>query len=295
MKRTQRPPFKDILVVDDADTIRAMADHPDLDRRLEKHGPLNRFLLNRAVHSLSWKGHRFPGITPRDDKGRIALHEHAWEKFNANAPAMAAGPAELEEAAAWIRNGTPGRQPGVLAQQIIGRFFNPTFHATPESWKAALTLSEESNANRLKLTWGKLTGKYRRAKETLASTVNGDLLAMHGIGVAVHNLALSIQHLRSFYLDEAIRKSLTPELAVERSLMPPPVLLRQALANGAANGCPFSKYTLILLRLREANEKKANKARDLLFMTDHWSRCPADQWIPAVIAGIWKRVMLPAT
>jgi hypothetical protein len=114
---------------------------------------------------------------------------------------------------------------------------------------------------------------------------------MHGIGIALHNLLASIHTLRLLYDDAANRKNLTPEDAVHLSLSPPPVVLRQSLHKGAASGCPYSRFTLFMLKLKEANYN--NNAKDLIFMTNSWSRCPAENWIPAVISGIWKRVMLP--
>ena len=82
---------------------------------------------------------------------------------------------------------------------------------------------------------------------------------------------------------------MTPETAVEQSLSAPPVVYRQALAEGAAAGCPYSKFTLFLLKLKDANGD--NLAKDMVFMSGTWSRCPAEQWIPAVISGTWKRVV----
>ncbi len=78
-------------------------------------------------------------------------------------------------------------------------------------------------------------------------------------------------------------------MAVEQSLSAPPVVYRQALQEGAVAGCPYSKATLFLLKLQDAN--RDHQAKDMIFMTGTWSRCPAEQWIPAVIAGTWKRVI----
>jgi hypothetical protein len=289
MKRLKFPPFKDILIVDDAATIHALIKNEQVDRRFELHFLLNRFHIKRALRNLSYKGVRFPHMTTRNDAVRLARHDQLWERFNANVATMASGPDELEAVAGWIRHGTPDQEPGILVQQIIGQFFNPNFQATSGSWAAALILHEDaSSKNLLKILWWRLRGKGRRAKELLASTVNDDMVAIHGIGVAVHNLVASVLRLRSLYADNAIKKKLTPDEAVDLSLTAPPVVLRQALAKGAANGCPFSKYTLFLLKLKDANQD--NKAKELIFMTDSWSRCPAEHWIPAVIAGIWKRV-----
>jgi hypothetical protein len=167
----------------------------------------------------------------------------------------------------------------------------PAFHATTESWEAALIFHEDaSSTNLLKMVWWQLLGKARRAKKLLGSMVNEDIVAMHGIGVALHNLVASVHKIRLLYEDSTTKKSLTPEKAVDLNLSAPPVVLRQASSKGSAGGCPFSKFTLLMLKLKEANQD--NKAKDLIFMTNSWSRCPAERWIPAVIAGIWTKLML---
>jgi hypothetical protein len=290
MKKRLRS-FSNVVVVDDAATIRTLNADENVDRQFKLHNSLNRFIIKRVLQSFTYNGTRFPHMLPRNDEVRIARHSLLWDSFNTRAAAIAAGANELEPIARWIRHETPGMEPGVLTQQIIGQFFNPAFHATPESWKAAVIFHEDATATNLpKIIWWKFLGKARKAKKLLASTVNNDIIAMHGIGVAIHNLVASIHLLRSIYEEPDKRKTLTPEEAVDLSLSAPRVVLRQALNKGVANGCPYSRFTLFMLKLKEANHDQ--NAKDLIFMSNSWSRCPAENWIHAVIAGIWNRVML---
>jgi len=289
MKRTGFSPFADKIIVDDAETIRALAADEHIDRRFVLRPPINGLFLGRLLRNLSYKGAHFPHMTPKNDEARMKRHEALWEAFNAKAAAMAQGPDELEPLAKWIRQETDD-EPGVLVQQVIGQFFKPDFRATAESWQAALTLREDATSKNFpKMLWWQLTGKAKRAKALLGAVTNDNLVAIHGIAVAAHNLVATVRLLRSFYADAAVRDKLTPEMAVEQSLTAPPVVYRQALSAGAANGCPYSKFTLFLLKLKDAN--RDHQAKDMVFMTGTWSRCPAEQWIPAVISGIWKRVL----
>jgi len=291
MKINKFLPFKDVVIVDDAATIRALNDDEKLDRQFKLHNLLNRFIVKRSLKNLSYNGSRFPHMLPKKDSIRLERHTELWNLFNSKVTDMAGGSDELEPIARWIRHDTSDVETGILAQQVIGQFFNPAFKATQKSWEAALIFHEDAVTTNLpKWLWWQLSGKAQHAKKFLASTVNGDIVAMHGIGVAVHNLVASIHKLRLLYDDTITRKSITPEKAVDLSLSAPPVVLRQALSKGAAAGCPYSKFTLFMLRLKDANHH--NNAKDLIFMTNSWSRCPAEQWIPAVISGIWKRVML---
>ena len=290
MKRIKFGAIADIIEVDVAETIRALAVDERVDRRFVLRPPFNGFILGRALRNLSYKGAHFPHMTARHDAERRARHHQLWDAFNTAAFAMFSGPVELEALAKWIRKDTPEQEPGVLVQQIIGQFFNSDFRATPESWRAALILREDARSkNWPKMLWWQLTGKARRAKELLGSTVNDNIVAMHGIGVASHNLVAAAGRLQSFYADKSLRETLTPEMAVKQSLSAPPVVLRQALEKGAVAGCPFSKSTLFMLKLQDANRN--HDAEDMIFMTNTWSRCPAEQWVPAVIVGTWKRVI----
>jgi hypothetical protein len=289
MKRISFSVLIDKIIVEDAETIRALAADERIDRRFVLRPPINGLFLGRLLRNLSYKGAHFPHMTPRNDEARMILHEALWEAFNAKAAAMAQGPDELEPLAKWIRQESDD-EPGVLVQQVIGQFFKSDFHATPESWQAALNLREDATSKNLpKMFWWQLTGKARRAKKQLGAATNDNLVAIHGIAVAAHNLVATVRQLRSFYADAAVRDILTPEMAVEQSLSAPPVVYRQALSEGVAAGCPYSKFTLFLLKLKDAN--RDHQAKDMVFMTGTWSRCPAEQWIPAVIAGMWKRVL----
>jgi hypothetical protein len=282
--------LSDVVIVDDATLIRALASDEKIDREFKLHHLLNRFALKRSIKDLSYNGTRFPHMLPRFDALRLKRHTELWDLFNAEAARMSAGAMELEPIARWVRKKTPELQPRVLAQQLIGQFFNPAFQATEKSWEAAIIFHENAvTANFPKWLWWQLTGKAQRAKKVLASVTNDDIVAMHGIGVALHNLVTSIHKLSALYQDANTRGDITPDKAVDLTLTAPPVVLRQALSKGAVAGCPYTKFTLFLLKLKDAN--RDNHAKDLIFMSGSWSRCPAAQWIPAVIAGIWKRVM----
>lgn len=274
------------IIVSDAARIRELAADNKIDRKFVLWPPATGLFLGRLLHNLSYRGAHFPHMTAKDDAVRIIRHTKLWEMFNAKAAAMADGPAELEPLAAWIRQESDG-EPGILVQQLLGQFFKPGFVATPESWQAALALREDATSKNIpKVLWWQLTGKANRAKKLLGSLFDDDIVAMHGVAVAAHNLVATVKQLRILYADG---NRMTPEQAVEQTLSAPPVVYRQALAAGAVAGCPYSKFTLFLLRLKDAN--KDASTTDMVFMTGTWSRCPAEQWIPAVIAGTWTCVL----
>jgi hypothetical protein len=121
----------------------------------------------------------------------------------------------------------------------------------------------------------------------LAGMVNGDLSAMNGIGIASHNIVKSLVQMRRLYSDPGARVSLSAEEAVSRCVTAPVSLFRQATSAGELGGCPFSKNSLFVLAIGKAS--KCAGGRSLIFMDDSWSGCPASQWVPAMLEGVWKR------
>ena len=51
---------------------------------------------------------------------------------------------------------------------------------------------------------------------------------------------------------------------------------------------PVRRGSLFILELGSASKGAAN--RDLLFLSQSWSRCPAEKWVPALLEGVWTRV-----
>lgn len=290
MKRIKFFPFIDVVIVDDASAIREMANDARIDRSFKLRPLINGVLLKRALVNLTFKGAVFPLMRPKNDAERAKRQDELWNMYNARATFMATGPDELESLARWIRQEHNEHEPGVLVQQIFGQFFNRDFHATAETWNAALVIREDANSMNLpKMLWWQYLGKARKAKEKLGLLFNDNIYAIHAVAIASHNMVAAVRILKNLYADQSSRYSITPERAVQLSLSPPPRVIRQALEKGAAAGCPFSKNTLLLFKLKDADQDK--KASDLIFMNDSWSRCPAEQWVPAVLAGVWKRVL----
>lgn len=280
----------DVIVVDNAAQIAALSNDSRIDRLFELQPASNRATLKRTLNTLSYQGVRFPTITPKDDVTRAANQSKLWDICNQKAADLRSAQAAMASLAKWVQGDNTITDPGILVQQAVGSIFSDQFKATNESWAAALTLATAIRSNNsLKMFWWKITGKVTKAKRLLASMVNEDLSGVHGTGVALHNIVASIKLMRGYYADATIRKTLTPEQAAEMSLSPPPVVLRQATASGEVSGCPFSKYSLLLLKLGEGDKEK--QAKNLIFMTDSWSRCPAEKWVPALLEGVWEKAI----
>jgi hypothetical protein len=289
LKRIKIPGLIDRFQVTDPSEIKAIANDPNVDRKFEtKTCPMNALLLKRSLMVLSFRGRRFPTMTPRGDAQRAQQQQELWTALSARAASMEGGPEELEPLASWVRGTGSDEEVGILVQQLLGQLFSSHFVATQESWNAARILVTAPRSKDFpKMAWWFMSGKVRRAKQLLAGMVNDDLSAVNAIGIAAHNLVKSFRHMRGLYADGAMRGSLSVEAAAEQSLFAPINLYRQATARGQLNGCPYDRGSLFVLSIGEASQRAGG--RPLVFMDHSWSRCPANVWAPAMLQGVWKR------
>jgi hypothetical protein len=291
LKKLKVPGLVDLFEVNDPVEIKTLAHDPRFDRRFETRTcPINWLLLKRSLKVLSFGGRRFPTMMPRDDAQRALRQQELWNALSERAAAIRSGPDELEPLANWVRGVGPEAQLGILVQQLLGQLFSSDFVATQESWSAAETLvAAPRSKNLLRMAWWFVTGKVSRSKRLLAGMVNGDLSAVNAIGIAVHNVVKSIRHMRLLYSDAGRRSSLSAEAAAEQSLFAPVSIYRQATVSGQLDGCPFSRDSLFVLAIGEASQHA--EGRSLVFMDESWSRCPANVWVPAMLQGVWSRVL----
>jgi len=255
--------------------------------------PMNGAILKRVRETLELDGNPFPTVAPKDAQGRKEAQEALWRHLSDLAPQLSTGPEELENLAAFVRGEGPVEGCGPLIQQVVGRLFAPDFEATPASWSAALVLDKAPRTmNPILLVWWAATGRVQQAKRLLAGKVGNNLAALHAVGIAVHNIVSGVILMRQLYEDPIARASILPAEAASRCLVAPSTVIRQPTSSGDSDQFDFKTSTLVLLSLRTANEK--SPSQDAAFLRNTWSRCPAEQWVPALLEGIWRRASSPA-
>jgi hypothetical protein len=196
----------------------------------------------------------------------------------------------LEPLAEWVRGIGTAEKLGLLVQQSIGRLFVETFTATEESLAAArMVLEAAGSSNVLRMLGWRISGRLERAKTLLASMVNGDLSGVIALIAARQLIDDGLHKMRQLAADPALRSSITTDAAVDECLFAPPTVVRQAKTFGEVGGCPFRRGSLFILELGSASKGAAN--RDLVFLSQSWSRCPAEKWVPALLEGVWTRVL----
>jgi hypothetical protein len=195
----------------------------------------------------------------------------------------------LEPLAEWVRGIGAAEKLGLLVQQSIGRLFVETFTATEESSAAARTVLEAAgSSNVLKMLGWLISGRLERAKTLLASMVNGDLAGVIALIAARQLIVDGLHKMRQLAADPALRSSITTDAAVDECLFAPATVVREAKTSGEVGGCSFRRGSLFILELESASKGAAN--RDLVFLSQSWSRCPAEKWVPALLEGVWTRV-----
>lgn len=284
----------DVIKVDEPADILKIARDSTFDRAFGPNKPfLNSLLIGRILRVLSYQGQRFPTMSAKKANGRERQQDDLWRKLNAAAPEIRAAPDFLEPLADWTRNASSDVAVGPLLQQVIGRVFNPDFQGDAHTWGAAQVIAGSLMPGN---TWRNLrwrfSGKVTQAKALLASKLNGDLAGVHGVSVAIHNIVKGMHQMRTLYLDSAHRNTLTPEMVGHLCLYAPGLVLRQATVQGELGGCPYSSGTLFLLELEKARQASGDKS--MVFLGETWSRCPAEQWVPALLEGVWRRATTAA-
>jgi len=260
MKRTYFPGITDVVIVRDPAEIRTISNEATFDRDFAGHVPTRNWQrLRRMLRIFSVNSRLFPTMLPRTNPARAAAQDELWSRLNTNADEVKHGPATLEPLAEWVRGTGPAEQIGLLVQQSVGRLFVETFTATDESWAAAcIVLEAASSSNVLKMLGWRISGRLERAKELLASMVNGDLAAVNGISVALHHIVDGLHKMRQLAANPTLRSSMTTEAAVDECLFAPSTVVRQAKTSGEVGGCPFKRGSLFILGLGSASKGAAN-------------------------------------
>jgi hypothetical protein len=290
MKRTYFPGIIDIIEITDPAEIRTISNDSRFDRDFIGHGPVrNAQRLRKMLRIFSLNGRRFPTMLPRTNPSRAAAQDELWSRLNVQADEVKHGPTQLEALAEWVRGTGTAEKLDLLVQQSIGRLFVETFTAGEESLAAAhVVLEAASSSNVLKILGWRISGRLERAKTLLASMVNGDLAGVIALVAARQLIVDGLHKMRQLAADPALRSSTTTDAAADECLFAPPTVVRQARTSGEVSGCPFKRGSLFILGLGVASKGAAN--RDLVFLSQSWSRCPAEKWVPALLEGVWTRV-----
>jgi hypothetical protein len=287
VNRIHIPALVDLLPISDPAQIAMLADDARLDRDYIAKGPLlNRIILGRIRKDLVWDGAPFPPVAPRGPVRPLPAQAELEARLAEVAAGLAGDDSALGGLAAYVRGDGPVGDAGPLAQQAVGRLFDPGYQADDASWKAALTLDAAPRSfNPIQIVWWALTGAIPKSRALLAEKVGGDPSGIHGTGIAVHNIVAGLKAMRKLWNSGANRR-LPPAGAAAQSLVAPQQVIRQPRKAGLCIAGAFGPTTLVMLQLDKAHTQRPTA--ELAFMAQSWARCPAHAWVLALLAGTWR-------
>jgi hypothetical protein len=283
------PLLIDITLVDDARTIADDDEDPRLDRDYEKRGPLfNRLLAGRLMRVFALKGVHFPTMRARGDAEREARQAELSARLRdapAPGPAFNAAVAPL---VAYVRGDAPDEVVGPALQALIGRLFTPDFESSPRLWQAAMRFDAAARSrNPLRWLWSALSGSLNADRQVLADAVGGDVVAVHGIAIAIHNIVKSLERMRESYGDPVRRSTLDGKAAAMACLVAPDSVLRQAKRVAEIPGASLKPGSLVVYQLGTAAERAFDPK--VAFQSKSWSFCPAADFVFRLLALIWDQ------
>lgn len=287
-KRVRIPGLIDLLKVDDSELILQLNAHPSVDRNVSPSGPLlNRRIPAMVRQNLDFAGTLSPVMRSRDDQGRAALSASLYRTF--------ADPALYESGAwgscvtalgKWLQSEDEEAVAGVALQQLIGGLLVPGYKADRAGWEAAVVFDREVRGlSPIARIRQKLTGSLERARAVLMDRTKGNVAAVHGTGVAIHNFIASLRLLRE--LRRQGGAGVSGVEAARRCRKAPKSVLRQV--REAIDVPPFGRLeagALILFALDDA--QSASGDTRIAFLDGSWSGCPATQFSVRLMEASWE-------
>ncbi|WP_448951298.1 hypothetical protein [Labrys neptuniae] len=287
-RRIRIPLLIDILEVDDAASIDAINQDPRLDRAYGRTGPLfNRMLAARLMRVFRLDGALFPTMLGRTDAARASAQAALAARLQETpVPDLADDDAMV----AYVRGAAAREKAGPALQRLVGRLFDPAF--TPAEgeaqrlWDAAIRFDAAARSpNPLRWLQQALFGTLHADRNILAGAVGRDPMAIHAIGIALHNIMKSLDRLRECHDDPVRRFALDGRSAAIAALAAPDAVLRQAKAVADVPGGSLTPGTLVQLKLADAAERRLDPA--IAFQSPSWNACPAAGFVARLLAAIW--------
>jgi hypothetical protein len=284
-KSLRIPGILDLVLVDEAEAILALARDRRLDRDYRPGGQvLNRLLIRRIRRVLHLDGAPLPPVAPRGGERPAARQA----EIEAQLDVGSCSEAHLQALAESVLGRPDARSPGPLVQEILGRLFRPGYVADAKSFEDACLLDAAVRSNNpLRQLYWWASGRIVQSRGRLAERAGNDAAALHTTAIAVHNLVGALQRMRELAARPGALGRIPAAQAASRCLVAPEGVLRQARSLGRTAQADFRPGTLVLLRLESARARTLR--HDLAFMSDTWSRCPAAHWVPRLLAAVWER------
>lgn len=289
-RRYRIPGIIDLTFVDKVREVRALSDAPALDRRFERRGPLvNRLIAGRIRRWFRVDGAFLPALAPREDAARAERQKSLRAALDPAAGRPLWSDAQIDRLADYLRGRIAREEAAVVLQEIVGQRFDPAYVADRASWKAAEMIDDfrERFVSPRHLLW-LITGRLRRARELLVERAGRDPHAMHATAIGVHGIMDALGRMRELR-GRPGSDSIDAAVAVGQCLRPPRRVLRTVDAAFAtpATAAPLQTGSMVMLEFEAAGLHAPDP--DIIFMHGHWSYCPAEVFVPALLQAVWHK------
>jgi len=286
------PGIVDVVLVSDPAEIRILDDQQKIDRNFIQRGPVvNRLIVGRIRRWFEIMGQLLPSLTPRGDQVRAERQKQLAAALD---PALESKGSRLwtdeqiDSLAAYVRGACGSEAAAIITQEIVGRLFDPQYHADRVTWQAAKMIDQfRDGFSPIQIVW-QLTGRLRRARNLLVDRAKGDRWTMHGTAIGVHGIIQALAQMQALRAsptaaslsdDAVLGLCLTPPRQVPRTVEAPfeTPFVRDSLKAGA----------IVMLQLKTAAPQAPDA--EMVFMHDHWNACPARAFVTALLKTVWRR------
>ncbi|MEX0371398.1 MAG: hypothetical protein AB3N09_12260 [Tateyamaria sp.] len=230
-----------------------------------------------ATDLLRAEGRMLPSGRAVDDRQRQDMRVALNARIEApGLDSRLAGP--VADAAVYVSGGAG--DPMRLTQAVLGTVVLDTFEPSYETVTAAEVIGRVLNGGLVHQFFDWVLGGSRKARGVLFAACDGDLNAVHTLGIASQNFAASLKILRD------VPKELPADAALARAMTAPKQVVRQGQGPSETLAGSVDKGTLLILQTADVTRRTLDP-RDA-FLRDAWSGCPAHALVPKLLCRVWR-------
>lgn len=293
-----------LVIVDDDREIDDLIDHPALVRDFEARGPvINRMLVTRLNREFRIDGHIMLSMASRRSAARERNQAELAEKLDHFATVNGWSGEAIQALSLYVATGHDfdGAKAALAYVTAYPFLQNAEVSDTGEPFErdrfADLfghyeCLSQARRPGSLRGFCARLTGGDKRARRALLEAMNGDENGLHAVAVTLDNSVPILQNMRrlTLKLTDSRRKRIPFHWLDTRTA--PQIVLRQIKE---AYSLPHLEervpaYTLFLLRMKRSMREDTPAGFE--FAVGHWSACPAQRYLRAMFAEVWRQSRL---
>jgi len=283
--RIRIPLLVDLSVLDRAARILELDNRPQVTR--EPRGAasvVGRWLTGRVHQRLRVGNTMLPTFLDRDAPGRAAAAAELEQRLAQIDLGSLTFRGDVAQLASYVA-GRTGVAHDVLAQQVVGKWFDPGFRASRTSYRDARLVARWVSKPSPYTLLMQLSGELDRAWARLEQLCRQDRMMLHGTVLALPNLVDALQGMRELFEK---RPGEDVHAMMQHCLAGPPRLMRvvRAPVEGDAGQLRLRKGEVLLYDMKTARSYEPGVD---VFMRGQWNQCPAHGLIPKLLGAVWKR------